>query len=159
MALDCWAECAVMTPTLIAALLIASPEYHGARAHAQVLAVEIERAERRHHLPALLLASVVLAESGGRNVVSAVRRCGGRDVGPAQVHTHERERLQRLLVLSVNLDEGARILVRSRDLCRRRQLAYCRRSHWAGYNARSLTWWGRVAAIWGRLRGERQSNV
>lgn len=149
-----------MTPAyLTAALLLAQPEF---RAHdrAEAMAVEIERAERRHHLPALLLAAVVLAESGGLSVVSPRRTCGGRDAGPAQIHSHDPERLRRLLVLSVNLDDGARLLSRSRETCRRRPgWAVCRRSHWALYNARSPTWWGRVARRWERLRRWRAPDV
>ncbi len=118
------------------------------------LLLEVREAEVRWALPPALLVAVVLHESSGRQRLITRERGGHCSVGAGQVMVRgcHRERVQRLLVLSVNLDAAARVLDRSRRLCEaHRRWSACRRSRWALYNAGSATWWGGVARIWRRL--------
>jgi len=119
------------------------------------LLLEAQAAEVRWALPHLLLVAVIAHESGGRQRLVVRERGGHCSAGPAQVliRNCDRSRLQRLLVLSTNLDEGARILARSREICRRHpRWRACRRSEWALYNSGSASWWRGVASKWRRLR-------
>ena len=109
--------------------------------------------ERRYGLPGGLLVAVVLVESGGRNIISQRRRCGGRDDGYGQIHAHKpsKRRLGVLLALSTNLDRAGYLLAKSRDRCARaRKACRCLEAH---YNWNSRTWCGRVYERWARLRG------
>lgn len=110
--------------------------------------------EERYGLPPYLLVAVVLVESGGRAIVSRRRRCGGVDVGAAQIHVHDRNRrrIRQLLELSVNLDRAGALLAKSRSRCKGRA---CRCLE-ARYNWASRTWCGRVHRTWHRLLGARQ---
>jgi hypothetical protein len=112
--------------------------------------------EERYGLPAGLLVAVVMVESSGRNIISARRKCGGRDYGYGQIHDHDpsKRRLALLLTLSTNLDRAGQLLARSRDRCRAHpRWAACRRSPFGLYNANSRTWAGRVHRAWRRLLG------
>lgn len=117
------------------------------------LALETSLAEARYDLPAGLLLAVCLHETRGRSVV--VRESRGRcSAGPCQVLAPDcdRARLQRLLVLSVNVDLAARVLVRARETCRRHPGWRCCRDHWVGaYNGGSRGYARRVLAVWRRL--------
>lgn len=154
-----------MTPLLLALAMLAQPECRVTRGRAELLAAEVLRVERRHHLPPLLMAAVVLAESGGIPLVARGRGKGGLgcDVGPAQVHLPGCRPAARLAALAApgrNLEAGAMVLSRSRRLCSwRASWAVCRRSRWALYNAGSPGWWPRVAQIWARLRAWKQPEV
>lgn len=119
------------------------------------LLLEARAAEVRWQLPPLLLVAVILHESGGRQRLVVRERGGHCSVGAAQVLVPgcERARVQRLLVLSTNLDQGAAVLSRSRVTCRRHpRWRACRRSEWALYNAGSTKWWRGVERKWERLR-------
>ncbi len=119
-----------------------------------LLLLEARQAELRYQLPPLLLAAVVLAESGGRQRLVTPEHSGHCSAGAAQVLIRgcDHARLQRLLVLSTNLDRGAAILASSARTCSRHpNWEACRRSRWARYNTGSRTWWPRVAAIWRQL--------
>lgn len=143
-----------MILALLTLAALAEPSCRVGPARMQAIVAEADRASRRHGLPVGLLVAVVLAESGGRNIISRRRFNGGRDIGPAQVHVHahDPQRLRRLLALSTNLDTGASILASSRSRCARHPgWAACRRSEWALYNANSKTWAPRVLRIWRRL--------
>jgi hypothetical protein len=151
---------AVLTPALLALALLAQPEARISPARAELLAHELARVELRHHLPPLLLAAVVLAESGGRSLVLPSR--GGCDVGPAQVHVDgcAPARVAALLPPGRSLEAGALVLDRSRRLCAQRpRWRPCRVSRYSLYNAGSSGWWPRVAAIWYRLRAWRPPEV
>lgn len=120
------------------------------------LLLECQAAEARWALPPLLLCAVVLHESGGRQRLVVRERDGHCSVGAAQVLVPgcERERVQRLLVLSVNLDEGARVLVRARERCRRHpRWAMCRVHFVGAYNGGSRSYASRVLRVWRRLLG------
>lgn len=121
-----------------------------------LLVATILSAEARYQLPPGLLAAVVMHESSGRKIV--VRGVGkgraGCDVGEGQIHVPgcDRRRMRTLLTLSVNVNEAGRLLARSRSRCSRSvPPRFCRRSEWAGYNAGSPGWWGRVARVWRRF--------
>lgn len=125
------------------------------------LLLEARAAEARWELPPLLLVAVCLHESRGRNIVTG-ERDGHCSAGPAQVLVRgcDRERLRRMLVLSVNLDEAGRLLARSRDVCSRRpRWAACKRSPFALYNSGSSRWWRGVSRIWDRLRWQFGGDV
>lgn len=109
--------------------------------------------EARYGLPSRLLVAVVMAESGGRAVVSRRRSCGGVDVGVAQIHVHNRDqrRVRQLLVLATNLDRAAYLLARSRERCSKpRSRCVCLEAHY-NWNGRTK-WCRRVHRIWRELR-------
>jgi hypothetical protein len=136
-----------MTASLLTLALLAQPQCRIPPARAAVLAPVILEAERAHALPPGLLAAVVLAESGGRNLTSRPRFDGKRDHGPAQIHASVAPQ-----PWPVGLLEGARLLARSRARCAAHPTwRACRRGAYALYNAGSLKWSRRVAAIWARL--------
>jgi hypothetical protein len=96
----------------------------------------------------------VLAESGGRNIISRRRRCGGRDIGYGQVHDHaaiDSLRVRRLLTLQTNLDRAAAILAASRRRCAAAACRPCREAHY-NWNGRTR-WCRRVHRIWHALMG------
>lgn len=135
----------------------AQPQCRVGASKARRIVAEVQRVEARYALPSALLAAVVLAESGGLKLIARGRGKGGRgcDSGEGQIHVPDcdRRRLQRLLVLSTNLDRAGYLLARSRTFCAAHpRWVSCRRSEWARYNGGSPTWWGRVAKIWRRLR-------
>ena len=148
-----------MTPHLLALAMLAQPECHVGRTRALTIATEALRQEVRYDLPRGLLVAVVLAESGGRKIVARRRGKGRRgcDSGEAQIHIPrcDERRLRRLLVLSTNLAEAARLLAQSRQTCQRRSLTPCEISEWALYNAGSRGGWPRVERIWERLQSHR----
>lgn len=153
-----------MNSAILALAILAHPNNLMTPRQVSYLLVESKRIEEKYHLPESLLVAVVLAESGGRLIVARGRgkRRAGCDVGPAQVHVPgcESSRMRRLLVLSVNLEESAKILKWSESKCvARPEISACRRSRWALYNGGSKTWWARVEAILDYLRGydERRS--
>lgn len=149
-----------MTALLLALAMLAQPECRVSRGRAELLAAEVLRVERRHHLPPLLLAAVVLAESGGRSLVLASR--GGCDVGVAQVHVPgcAPARVAALLPPGRSLEAGALVLDRSRRLCAQWPRWGCCRVHWVGaYNAGSRGYAVRVLRIWRRLRSFRIGEV
>jgi len=116
-----------------------------------------KKAGQRYDIPPSLLVSVVIAETGCRNVVVAGVGKGGRgcDVGFAQIHVPECEpsRVARLLDPYRNLKESAYILNRSRDRCARDPAPRaCRHSQWSMYNPRSTRWWKKVGKIWKSFR-------
>ena len=136
----------------LAALAEPSCRAHPWQMHA--LVTEADRASRRHSLPVGLLVAVVLAESGGRNIISRRRYNGSRDHGVMQINAHHlsKRRLALLLTLEVNTDRGASILASSRSRCAGRACR-CLEAH---DNWNSRTWCGRVHAIWRRRRGRLQ---
>lgn len=140
---------------LLALSALADPANRAHPWEVHAIVAEADRASRRHGLPVGLLVAVVLAESGGRNIISRRRRCGGRDAGYYQVHTHAAVhvlRFRRLLSLEVNTDRGASILASSKARCARHpRWAACKRSSFALYNTNSETWAPRVLRIWRRL--------
>jgi hypothetical protein len=144
-----------MTAALLALAALAQPQCHARPWEMQRISEEAERASQRHGLPAGLLVAVVLAESGGRNIISRRRRCGGRDVGVGQIHAHDAQRFRRLLVLATNLDRAAAILAASRRRCAA-TACRCREAHY-NWNGRTR-WCRRVHRIWRELmrssRGE-----
>ena len=120
------------------------------------LIVQSRLAEVRHALPPLIITAICAHESGFRQRLVTREKHGHCSAGAAQVLVRgcDRARVQRLLVLSVNLDAGARILASSRATCRRHpRWGACRRSEWALYNANSSRWWSGVARKWRRLVG------
>jgi hypothetical protein len=120
------------------------------------LLLEARMAEVEHAIPPLLLVAVIAHESGFRQRLVTREKHGHCSAGAAQVLVRgcDRARVQRLLVLSVNLDAGARILASSRATCRRHpRWGACWRSEYALYNARSERWWSGVARKWRRLVG------
>lgn len=141
-----------MNPTLLALALLSAPESNLGQDEALALAGYVLEAERRYHLPHLLLAAVVLHESGGRSVVAHHRH--GCDVGPAQVYVPGCQARMRWLLSDqrLNVMAGARLLSWSRSRCRRHPVGPCRRSKWALYNGGSSSWWPAVERIWRRLK-------
>lgn len=139
---------------LLLLAFLAQPQCHVSAARASAIVAEAERAERRHHLPSGLLLAVVLIESGGRSIISKRRKCGGWDVGVGQVHTHDRDRFQRLLTLSINLDESGRLLRGSIDRCEAHPSWSACRSCAAGlYNAGGhKRWCTRLKKVYSRLK-------
>ena len=143
-----------MTAALLALALLADPAYRAPFWQAQELAEVVRAVEVRYGLPFGILAAIVLAESGGLNLVSRRRCNGGRDHGVAQINAvnPSRRRLALLLTLSTNLDRAGQLLASSRARCARHpRWAACRRWEFALYNAGSGTWPGRVRRIWRRL--------
>jgi len=143
-----------VTPIVLALSLMAQPDWRGG--DALPLATEARAVEVRYGLPLGLLLAVCLIESGGRQrLVSPRRRCGGRDIGAGQVHHHQgRARLQQLLTLSLGLDQAGRLLVQSRDRCRRHpRWAACKRGSYSLYNSASPGWSARMQRAWRRLLG------
>jgi len=69
-----------VTAALLALAALAQPQCRATPWEMQAISEEAERASQRHGLPVGLLVAVVLAESGGRNLISRRRFCGGRDV-------------------------------------------------------------------------------
>ena len=150
-----------MTPALLAMAILAQPECHMSEMQARRMAAYILTVEREFKLPTGLLASVVLAETGGRNVVARGRGKGKRgcDVGVGQIHVPEcrKSLLTRYLNLRENLRQAATILTWSRSFCRDRGALLrgdkrCRRSIWGRYNPGSAEWWPKVRSIWHRIR-------
>lgn len=141
-----------MISTLLTLAALADASCRGYVWEVQQLSESVERESVVRRLPTGLLLAVVLAETGGRNVVSQPRRCGGWDVGYAQVHTHKHTEIGRLRNLEQNIRTAAGLLVASRDKCSINQRwRVCRRSPWGLYNAGSSTWSTAVHSIWRRL--------
>lgn len=141
-----------VTPTLLALALLSAPESHLKPDEALALAGSVLDAEKRYHLPPMLLAAVVLHESGGRHITAHHRH--GCDVGPAQVYVPGCQARMRWLLSDqrLNVMAGARLLSWSRARCRSRPVGPCRRSEWALYNGGSSSWWPAVNRIWKVLR-------
>lgn len=106
---------------------------------ASKLSDKISQVESSHELPGGLLAAVVLAETGGRNVVSKQRRNGGFDHGVAQIHA--KQVTPGLLDYGVNLDRAAVLLRQSEDKVCKTASCLC---PWHGYNYNSKTWCKKV---------------
>lgn len=128
------------------------------------LVAESRKVENKHNLPRGLMMAVVLAESGGRKVVGYFRgeNKTGCDVGEAQIHVKKckRDRMQRLLVLSTNLDVGAKLLSESRKKCELHpRWAACKRGEFALYNEKSKSWWGRVKNIWQNIEEKENEKL
>jgi hypothetical protein len=144
-----------MTAALLTLALLAQPECAISRAQASRIARESLHWEKVRGLPPGLLGAVVLAESGGRDVVARGRGKGRRgcDVGPGQIHVPGcvPRLVKRFRDLKQNLARAARILSWSRRWCARRQTARCKRSPWHRYNPGSRTWWPTVRRIWRRI--------
>lgn len=118
--------------------------------------------EERYALPAGLLVAVVMLESSGRVGLVVKRRCG-YDVGAGQLHIHgnniSRQRIQRLLVLSTNLDLAGAHLARSRERCRARpRWAACRAcpeeiEGFGLYNGGAAKrWCARLSQVYNRIK-------
>lgn len=140
-----------MTLALLTLAALASPQCRAHPWEMHAIAVEADRASRRHSLPVGLVVATILAESGGRNIISRRRYNGSRDHGVMQINARDlsKRRLARLLTLAVNIDRGAYLLAKSRERCSRpRSGCRCLESH---YCWRSATWCGRVHRIWRRL--------
>jgi len=132
--------------------MLSQPECRISQAQAEVLAPLILQEEERWQLPEGLLAAVVLAESGGRNIVA--HHSHGCDVGPGQVFVPGCQSRMRWIFRRprVSLTVAASILDWSRSRCAGDpELKACRRSRWALYNGGSRFWWRRVERIWRRL--------
>lgn len=144
-------ELALLT---LAALAEPQCRAHPWEVHAIVL--EADRASRRYSLPVGLLVAVVMLESTGRAGLIVKRRCG-YDVGAGQLHEHgtdiPRQRLQRLLVLSTNLDLAARHLARSRERCLTHpRWPVCRACTGGFYNAGAAKrWCRRLGRVYNRI--------
>jgi len=139
------------------ALLLAAYLAHPARVAPPADALEVGHAaleaEARWQLPAGILLAVILAEAGGRARL-VTRERHGCSVGPAQVYVPgcHRARVQRLLVLAVNLDRAGALLAGSRRLCGQHARWRACRTHWVGgYNGGSPGYAARVVAIWRRI--------
>jgi hypothetical protein len=137
--------------SLLVAAMLAQPECAASEAKINRVAQQVIVSAHKHGIPTMLLAAVILAESGGRKIVT--RHKYGCDVGEGQIFVPacDRLRMQRLLVLSVNVDRGADLLGESQKRCMARKIRPCLRSKWALYNAGSRGWWPRVKRIWGRM--------
>lgn len=145
-----------MMPWLLAALL-AQPEAHIGPQSARALIQASQVMESRFRLPAGLLVAVVLAETGGRDVVARGRGKGRRgcDVGVAQIHVPgcHRSAVAAVRPLLQNLKKAAKILNWSRTRCRKSpSWPGCRQCIWGRYNPGSSTWCLKVLEIWGRLK-------
>ena len=142
-----------MSVTILLAFLLAHPSNHCDMTSARAVASAAKEAGQRYDVPPSLLASVVIAETGCRNVVVPGVGKGRRgcDVGFGQIHVPECEpsRVARLLDPYRNLKEAAFILDRSRNRCGRKPAhRACKYSQWSLYNPRSPRWFAKVNKIW-----------
>lgn len=143
-----------MSTAILLAFVLAQPSNHCNMSLARGVAQAARKAGQRYDIPPSLLASVVVAETGCRNVVVPGVGKGRRgcDVGFAQIHVPECEpsRVAQLLDPVRNLKAAAFILDRSRDRCTRNPPAHraCKHSQWSLYNPRSPRWWAKVNKIW-----------
>ena len=148
-----------MTTAILLALLLSHPNTQCTKAQARVVVKAAKKAGQRYDVPASLLLSVVIAETGCSNVVATGRGKGrlGCDVGYGQIHIPRCEQRQVVSMLDPykNLLAAAKILDFSRSHCSRVKPAphrACRRSQWAMYNPGSSHWSKRVLKIWMKTR-------
>jgi hypothetical protein len=138
---------------------------------AATLAGPLLRAARAEVIPPLLLASVVLVETGGSCRLDARRRerAGGVSCGPYQIYlpgvrATERRCERSAFGVDLGARRAARILRHGRRLCveacsgpgvcRRGSPWYCPGGSWWGrYNPGSRRWAAAVRSTWLRLRG------
>ncbi len=146
-----------MTTAILLAILLSNPNTLCHRAHAKVVVKAAKKAGLKYDIPPSLLLSVVVAETGCRNVVATGRGKGRRgcDVGYGQIHVPECDQKKMAAMLDPyrNLRQSAHILNASRNRCgRANPPRACRYSQWSLYNPGSLTWWSHVHAIWKTFR-------
>jgi hypothetical protein len=144
-----------MNATLLALAMLAQPESMVSHDKMQLIAeVIIEQSDNP-----LLLGAVVLAETGGRNVIARKRgkHKMGCDVGVFQIHCPNCS--DECIKNSRGVDKGARLAIQildvAKSLCLVPPSGYkrvCRRGYWARYNPGSPRWARRVKDIWGRLK-------
>ena len=142
-----------MSITIILAFLLAHPSNHCGMANARTVAKAAMKAGQRYDVPPSLLTSVVIAETGCRNVVVTGVGKGRRgcDVGFGQIHVPECEpsRVARMLDPYRNLKTAAYILDRSRARCSKKPAPRaCKYSQWSLYNPGSTRWFTKVNRIW-----------
>ena len=121
-----------------------------------LLLLDAREAEVRWALPPALLVAVAWHESRLKAGLVRHERIGGCSVSVSQIYLPDcdRTRMQRLLVASVALQEGARLLARARRTCRAHpRWRGCHGGlEWVGwYNGRSRGYADRVLALWRRL--------
>jgi hypothetical protein len=141
---------------LIAAFL-AQSECHVGPQQAQEVVRAAQVARVRYGLPEGLLLAVVLAETGGRDVMARGRGKGrvGCDVGVAQIHVPGcfPDKVAQVRPLLQNLIKSAEILSWSRSRCSKSPgWSGCKYCLWGRYNPGSRTWCKKVLRIWERLR-------
>jgi hypothetical protein len=148
-----------MTPTLLALAMLAQPDVRVGRTEARRIASVILTVASEHELDPSLLAAIVIAESGGRNIVAYRRGRGrrGADVGVFQIHCPRARPscVGRYRGLEASAREAARQLTRGRRRCEdptRSSSRMCREGFWTCYNAGSRIWPGRVRRLWDRIK-------
>ena len=147
-----------MTSLILTAALISK----GCPAHrARPLAEAILPAAHAHRVPALLLASVVIAETRGTcRDTARHEKNGGWSVSPFQIYCKPDDRLSacvgRFSKLRPAARRAAKLLALGRALCESGRYAWYCEKHWAGrYNPGSRRWLRATLRVWKQLR-ERQ---
>ena len=136
-----------MTAALLALAMLEQPECHVRGRALRQLATACRAAEVAHQLPAGILCSVALAETGGRWKVRR-EKGGSCSVGIFQIYLpgcpSAAVRILRGSSTSTHADAAAWLL--------RLRWRPKSRFPWAAYNPGSKRWRVRVGAIWGRIR-------
>jgi hypothetical protein len=148
-----------MTATLLALAMMAQPQVMTDRAQIHRIAKAIIPVAYQHRLDPTLLAAVVIAETGGRNVVAHKRgrNRAGADVGVFQIHCPKARQacIDRFSDIKRGAAEAAKILSLGRRICQDPPPSYvgiCKRGFWARYNPGSAKWAHRVKRVWLRIQ-------
>jgi len=147
-----------VTSALLTLALLAQPEARVGPLRMHALAVDLRTVARSQGLSEALMGALLLAESGGRNVVARGRGAGRRgcDVGVMQIHVPgcTPAKVRRFLGSRAAMLRAAVILHRGKRLCAEKPgIWYCRRGWWwARYNPGSRVWARRVVQILRRIK-------
>lgn len=144
--------------SILVASFLAQPQCRVGPDRARAIVEAAQHSRVQFRLSEGLLLAVVLAETGGRDVVARGRGKGrlGCDVGVAQIHVPGCAKRDVDLVrpLLQNLAKGAQILSWSRSRCVKYPRWYgCKYCRWGRYNPGSRTWCKKVLRIWKNIRG------
>ena len=138
-----------MTAYLLALAMMAQPNCYRGKTQVKQVASAIMTASSEKGLDPVLMAAIVLEESGGRNIIvhGRGRFKAGSEVGPFQIHCQAANPgcINKYRKLKEGARKAASILDEGRRICRRRiKRRFCYRGWWSWYNPGSSHWSNKV---------------